>query len=270
MNLSEPASYLPTKWTIKPTDPTVTKCPPFSAILGTFAAVNVIVAAIGILVGHRIVIKRLSCGLFGKRDSYSTWIYMWVVSAGLQVGSNAIVSTLMLSVPGYTNTFTVTELTLVFLARPRLGWLGLLVLGMTGREIRNPDYSRDFELPWANSAMTQVLCETVLQCIAFYPMSKVLSNGAYKKLHKYPSAYVKLIAPPGAINMEFGAAFFLAFSAIQTLAVIVTFCIDWKKRDGGGRVLVVSRNWPAAVILILTNAGSWIFWAGYVRLAGPS
>jgi hypothetical protein len=115
--------YIPVSWTVWPngTKSDQDKCPTRSRILGTFVFTNVAVAVISILLGHRLVTKKLSCGLLGHRDSTS-YLYLWIPSFGLQLGANAIIAVLIKNFPGYQSGFGVGELTLFLCVRPRMNW----------------------------------------------------------------------------------------------------------------------------------------------------
>ncbi|KAH8648140.1 hypothetical protein BGZ60DRAFT_437696 [Tricladium varicosporioides] len=119
-----PTKYIPFSWTVWPnaTNAANTKCPSRSQILGIFAITNIFVAICSILLGHRLVTKKLTCGLLGHRES-SSYSYLWLPSFGLQLGANAIIAALIKKYPGYESGFSIAELTFFLCVRPRMNWL---------------------------------------------------------------------------------------------------------------------------------------------------
>jgi hypothetical protein len=115
------AAFIPWSWVVKP-DAGQVACPAASATLGTFAAVNGVVAALNLVIGNRVVLYSLSCGMLGKPGSHS-WRYMWLVTFGIQLAANALVAWLYRITPGYNDSASTWQLVLFFTTRPRLGWL---------------------------------------------------------------------------------------------------------------------------------------------------
>jgi hypothetical protein len=130
--------YLPWNWTVKSSNPSA-HCPPASSILGTFAIVNILVSLIGLVFGNRVVTNKITCGLFGKPGG-SAWQYMWILTLVLQFSSNILVATIIKHTPGYGDDFSIRQLMLFFIARPRLSWMFLsMVAGLERKmkEMRN-------------------------------------------------------------------------------------------------------------------------------------
>ncbi|KAF2020619.1 hypothetical protein BU24DRAFT_403715 [Aaosphaeria arxii CBS 175.79] len=133
--------YLPWSWTIQSKNSDDHACPSESSLLGTFAAVNGIVSLLAVIFGHRIVVKKLTCGWCGERGSRS-WQYMWIVPVGLQLAANAIIAWLIKRSDGYIADFKVSELMLFLVARPRLGWVVLGAFALRSRKIRQNETNR--------------------------------------------------------------------------------------------------------------------------------
>jgi hypothetical protein len=140
MNTTNNLQYLPWNWSVKSSDPNA-HCPPASSILGTFAIINVLVSLIGLVFGNRVVTNKISCGIFGKLGS-SAYQYMWILTVVLQFSSNILVASIIKHTPGYGDDFSISQLMLFFIARPRLSWIFLTVVASRQRklkEIKNSD-----------------------------------------------------------------------------------------------------------------------------------
>jgi hypothetical protein len=125
-----PFQQLPGSWLIT-SKQSNTKCPSHSALLGTFAIVNIISAIFSVLFGHRIVIYTLTCGLFGKpRVVSSSWKFTWIFPFGLHIAANAIIASILTRDSGSTSLFSIGELVFLYTARPRMAWIALVPLGM--------------------------------------------------------------------------------------------------------------------------------------------
>jgi hypothetical protein len=129
------SAWIAWDWAILPGEKTTT-CPSPSAILGTFAAVNAAVSLFSVLCGHRAVVRAITAGRLGRPNNNpngnpdsNSWKYMWIVSAGLQLGANAAVAALIGSAFGYTGGFKIWKFMLFYIARPRLSWIILGFLG---------------------------------------------------------------------------------------------------------------------------------------------
>jgi hypothetical protein len=94
------AAYLPWSWTIKPFVSSNITYSHVSSVLGTFAVVNAVVGLLNILLSHRLIAKKLACGLFGRRER-KLWKFLWALPTGLQLGLNAIIAAVIKRTPGY-------------------------------------------------------------------------------------------------------------------------------------------------------------------------
>lgn len=279
---------LPFDWTITSNDEIEEVCPADSVILGSFAVINILAGALSLVLGNRKVVQKLTCGLFGKLES-NGWQYLWLLSLGLHLGANAIVARLMQATPGYLSTFSVGEMVLFFTTRPRLGWVFLIFTQMsmlTSFEYKScaPDNDDDLAMrnDWWSSALSTVYAEVVLQTIALYPMAQVAAYGApLGYLNVWTAEYQSL---PSSARLMYGGALFYLTVGGMCLALlfwgfftgIMTRSSDYCsgcRRVHRGRDPLHSVNsyvlWLAIVVLpIVTWMSSWLFWAGFVKLAG--
>ncbi len=82
---------LPWQWSVAPEGGVSTTCPSPKTILGTFAAINVTVSFLGLLVGHRVFVRTITCHLFGNPGS-TAYRYTWMLSLGIHLVANALVA----------------------------------------------------------------------------------------------------------------------------------------------------------------------------------
>ncbi|ORX97909.1 hypothetical protein BCR34DRAFT_607108 [Clohesyomyces aquaticus] len=160
-------AYTPWDWTVQHNEHSAaamnkaSSCPSPARILGTFAAINVVVAIGSIVLGHRLVVYRLTCGLLGKPNS-SLWKVLWVLPVGLQLGANALIAYLIKITPGYGNGFSLYQLTLFLCARPRLTWFIGVVLATSSR-LNGKNQLQQRKSPWQSFGFTQIIAEFILQ-----------------------------------------------------------------------------------------------------------
>jgi hypothetical protein len=117
--------YLPWTWTIVSTDPQNHPCPSPSSILTTFAIVNLVASLLSLLVGNRRFINDLTRGKFGSPNRKAHWKWNWIINICLNLSANAIIAGIIKHSLGYRADFTLWQLTLFLLARPRLTWIVL-------------------------------------------------------------------------------------------------------------------------------------------------
>jgi hypothetical protein len=224
----DPAALLPWKWTIVPKDPSITTGSPPSHILGTYAAVNIVVSVLGILSGYRPFVHRLTCKLLGKKDSKS-WKFMWIIPVGLQLCANALVALIILRDPSRLSSFAIGELILLLVTRPRLSFafLGGLTFVHNLDEETSPGRGPqtrllEEEFCWLSAALTQFLAELSLQLLTLYIMGKTVhfatKNGYYKIWTK---EYKDL--PVSAHLMYGGAMYYLVMGSQGILLQIGCF-----------------------------------------------
>jgi hypothetical protein len=317
---NETAQYLPVPWTITSLDPATHICPSTSSLLGTFAAVNGIVSLLAVLFGHRHVVKKITCGFFGKRHSQS-WKIMWILPVGLQLAANASIALLIQRSDGYASTFKITELMLWLTARPRISWIvlgafafqkhvtkqrGIGMGGSTSKLSVNTSYEEmrpsphtspnssyygsqtalaspymqvpndeadtsDFfhDYPWWSAFMTQFIAEFVLQIMALYVMGRTAHYGAAKDYYKlYRSTYWDI--PAAARMMYSGALYYLVAGSLFLIFAFffIMYQMLSRKVKTLGKGSTIAIVMALFFLLISTWLGSWLFWAGFVSLAG--
>ncbi|KAH0543402.1 hypothetical protein FGG08_002260 [Glutinoglossum americanum] len=290
--MDDPTAYIPWAWSVGSTDPNAVTCPPPSAILGTFAIVNLIVGFLSITVGHRRVTKCLTCKLFGHKNSNS-WKWVWIVVVGLQLLANACIALVIKRTPGYEQGFSIWQLTLFFTARPRVSWIFGIPFswmpnccsGARDRRARkdaayqmyqghntssqsqiSPGQKFEKDWAWRTFAFSQFIAEIVLQLITAYTMGTTVAFAA-------PRGYYILGNLPGPTgrraHMMYSAALYwlCGQSALLGLGLIVT-------------VAVLASSWHVAYKMHFTMSvmgvamvplswmATWLFWVGYVQLAG--
>ncbi|KAH8726300.1 hypothetical protein GQ44DRAFT_726275 [Phaeosphaeriaceae sp. PMI808] len=286
---NETTKYLPIPWTITSLDPTLHACPSPSSLLGTFAIVNGIVSLLSVLFGHRRVVEELTCGFFGKRGSQS-WKILWIVPVGLQLAANACIAVLVQRADGYAANFKITDLMLWLTARPRLGWIVLVAWGSvygspdpryfeSNRSLANPyihvptdeaevENGLD-DYPWWSAFMTQFIAEFVLQSMAMYIMGRTAHYGAARNYYSiHLESYWQI--PAAARMMYSGALYYLVAGSV--FLIFAFFFIIYqmlsskvKNLGKGNTVAIIIALW---FLLISSWLGSWLFWAGFVKLAG--
>jgi hypothetical protein len=117
---------IPIEWIIAPRNVTVGQCPSSTDNLQLFGVTNAIVLALALVLGCRPLLRYVTRGLLGKPSRYS-WIWTWIISCGLQVASNAIVSHLIITTPGYEHLSMVNVFAL-YSSRPRINQLWMAIL----------------------------------------------------------------------------------------------------------------------------------------------
>ncbi|ERF69030.1 hypothetical protein EPUS_08380 [Endocarpon pusillum Z07020] len=281
-------SFLPWSWTITSTDPSLQPCPSASSILATFAAVNAVASALAIIFGHQSVISRISCKMCGGDSGSKAWRYMWIVPLGLQLAANAVIALLIKRTAGFRADFAIWELVLFFAARPRLSWI---TLGLFAVKSRKKSGTRDF--PWWPSFMSQFVAELILQLIALYIMGRTAHFAASRGFYLVHTDLYRSL-PSGARMMYSGALYYLivgtfawfsAFGLISKARSPTRFAKEASEEGDSTDTNASSPmlNWKAgskvatgsvitALIFSLTSVwlASWIFWAGFVRLADDS
>jgi hypothetical protein len=294
--MSNNTTLLPWSWSVTSND--ASKCPSSSAILLTFAVVNIVVTAVGIVTGNSIFVKFITCGRFGH-DGSGAWKWLWLIPFGLQMGANAGIGVLISHVPGYTSTFKVWQLIFLYTARPRLSWVVLGFLSLKSRrnvpQYRPHDrdgYWQDYSgspknifdvstLPpehvhldsgpsyWHSSAMAQLLAEMMLELLALYIMGRVVHFGALHKFYALSTPEYKAL--PRAAHLMYAGAMWYLIAVSGMLTVVI---IAWYYIVEIGRKSYQSQQTTIGLMLFFgatsTWVSSWLFWAGYVELAGHS
>jgi hypothetical protein len=254
------------RWTITPSGPSATKCPSPSQILGTFAIVNIIVAVISVILGHELVVQKLSCGLLG-RSKEVTW--QWIIPVGLNLGSSAVIAVLIKSRPGYGAGFEVGDLVLFYTARPRVAWIFASFSSLVRGRRRKKERAEDSEsryFPYAKFATSQMYAELVLMAIAAYTMGTAAyfanTQGLYNVMN--PLIYLDK-QTEGARIMNGGALYWIIvfswFMAWALLVYVTGGSGEW--RPVGGESSLCFFMMPLAALPTLFLA-QWLFIAGFV------
>jgi len=118
---------VPIEWIIAPTNVTDGQCPTRSENLALFGIINIIVAAAVLLFGCRPLIHFLTGGFLGRPGKSRSAFWTWIFSFGLQVGSNAVVSKLIVDTPGYEH-LSMLNIFALYSSRPRANFLWLAFL----------------------------------------------------------------------------------------------------------------------------------------------
>ena len=284
---ADPGAYVPWGWSVAPTDSkSPVTCPPPSAILSTFAVVNVIVGVLSVICGHRRVTKWLSCGVLGRRDSGS-WKWMWIVIVGLQLGANALIAKIIKLTPGYHQSFRTWQLTLFFTARPRVSWIFGLPCSHAANFLTKPDTrkmsfkgdeasytnlrdsqenrdNRDYA--WRSFALSQFIAEIMLQFITAYTMGTTVAfaapRGYYILGNLNPLGHKAHMMYSAALYWLCGQSLLLGVGFIAAIIALVRHKKDYRK------VCHNIMTWVGVFMLPLSWMATWLFWVGYVRLAG--
>jgi hypothetical protein len=107
---------IPWIWALRSDNPARSGCE--SAILGIYAAENLCTSLLGLVIGHRPTVHKLTRGLFGKPGSNSAR-YTWIIGVCLHFAANALIANIIKRTPGYGSDFKIWQLTLFLTTRPR-------------------------------------------------------------------------------------------------------------------------------------------------------
>jgi hypothetical protein len=247
------AALIPWSWHVTPNVIAPGRCQDASRTLGMFAAINVVGTIFALVVGYQPIAHRVSFGLWAHPDS-KAWFLTVPIQLGLHVGG-AYLNALIVSRSKNYDDVPVTPLALLFLARPRLAWIFLMFL------IR--------QKPYRNAATATLISEVILQFFGAITMGR---TAQFASQHNYynPSHHN---FPHGsdAYMMYCGAVVFLAFMIASLVGAIIGLVLYY---DNSHKLSELSfkRAVLAAVALfclLFTWIGSWLFWAGFIKLAGP-
>ncbi|KAK4118213.1 hypothetical protein N657DRAFT_675685 [Parathielavia appendiculata] len=128
---------IPVEWIIAPLNVTAGQCPDRAQNLQLFGIINAIVAGLVLLLGCRPLVRYLTGGVLGSPTRFSPF-WTWLVSFGLQVAANAVVSRLVVATPGYEH-LSMLHVFALYASRPRINqiWTGLLRLFVGPVRIRH-------------------------------------------------------------------------------------------------------------------------------------
>jgi hypothetical protein len=253
------SDLIPWSWTITPLDSTEHVCPSPSHILGVFGMVNGISSVVSLISGNRIVVKRLSWRILGKADS-NTWMITWILQAGLMLGANAFNAWLTVNARGYDSESRpkIWDLMLFYCARPRLSWIALLIAETIGEHTKGHQW-------WGSAALQSLITEIVMVLLGSYYMGRLLHDAAmngYLLPHhldgfQYKSDYY-LMASGSILYL------ILAWFSLLVLGPLLCISISEGLAFNQGTVMVF-----VLVVALLPWMASWLFFSGFVIVAGP-
>jgi hypothetical protein len=147
---------------------------------------------------------------------------------------------------------------LFYATRPRLSWF---ILGFLSAVPEAND--EDDPGPWVSAASQAAIAEIILQLIAMYYAGRIVhfaSTHGYYKLHAdYGFQH------GGAARMMYGGALFYLITIVYNTPIIIGMGTRSSRGNSRAQGFITS----FAVASSFTSwVGSWLFWAGYVRLAG--
>lgn len=229
------------------------KCPTKAGQLGSFVVVNIITVLASFVFGHRQVLKWLTCKMLGGMDSSTKrWFLSGAISAGLSMGANAINAKLIKQTPGF-GSISVTQLVLLWCARPRLSWLGGL-LAIIGEDKMN----------YTALGASCTIAEGILQAVACFYMGRTAHWGVmlgYLKgghLDDIPGAHDAKLMYAGSLLWLITIAFvFLPWG-------FLVWPSSEEKNEYASSVLGII----FCCCMIVPLIGQWLFWAGFIGLAG--
>ena len=250
------------QWTVEynstgiPDVTTTYKCPTKLAQLGSFAIVNAVTLIASLILGHRSVVKWLTCAMCGSKESSTSWWWLsGAASAALSIGGNAINANLIKHTLGFHGIST-SDLVLLWCARPRLAWTGAL-LAAVGAE--NSYYT--------SLGASCTIAEGILQTMASFYIGRTAHWAAIL-------GYLRighLDGIPGAHDakmMYAGVLLWLITIAFALVVWLFLVCYTWcsSKKEGSNDVIIFGVCFTITMILPLI--GQWLFWAGFIGLAG--
>lgn len=251
--------FIPWTWTITPRHTASHQCLSPSSILATYAVVDVVISVLTIALGHRVFVNTITCGCFGRQGSTS-WGILWIFQLALQLGANAWIAVLATRADVFIteNQPSIGDLVLLYTTRPRMTWMVLAILCSYGDEDSDDAW-------WSSAAAQTLITEFVLLIVGAYYMGKTANfaqlHGYY--LGKFPSSFGQ---SSDAKLMYAGALVYLVMLWVSL--IIIGTGIVWASAgpvDGlssaiAGGFIIGGASW--------TWIGSWLFWAGYLKLAG--
>ncbi|KAK3986140.1 hypothetical protein QBC44DRAFT_144294 [Cladorrhinum sp. PSN332] len=145
-------------------------CPSSGALLGAFAAINIVLALLTPISGRRTVIKRVTFGCLGNLDG-DTAFPIGILIADLNIMVNFLNAVLISKTPGY-EAVSVVGLGLLWCTRPRLAWI-VVALAPWGRK----------EGQYLSSAASSLVAELVLQLVSAYVFGHAANYGRRQRFY---------------------------------------------------------------------------------------
>ncbi|KAK4212613.1 hypothetical protein QBC37DRAFT_287682, partial [Rhypophila decipiens] len=150
----------PSRWTIYPTisDPSIyPECPATRDTFIGFIIANAIVTVIGVIIGCRPILNRLTCNKLAKKGRTKTILYNWIPSIVMQILANVACGAVIHATPGYEH-IRVEDVVMLYLIRPRIS---LIAMSTAAAFVVLKD-----EYPWMYSMLSSAVTEVVLQLMA--------------------------------------------------------------------------------------------------------
>jgi hypothetical protein len=257
-------------------------CPTFEKTLIMFAVVNIVVSFLGMAIGYRPLVHSLTCKIMGKPERSLLWTVTWIPIVGLQLAASAAIGAVIRSRPGYGH-MSITQLMLLYTARPRLSWLFLVFANMFGGE-------------HSSATASAFIAEFILQGFATYPLVSTLMY-TQNQLGGLTINYSR--NPQDAYIMSAGAFLFMfwVFPAVLcALFLAIARLADSSSSDSAEEHLLQEHeqghygskpestnpqpkkhpfrddeDWrfayfgAAVCVLPTMYLGSWLFWAGFLK-----
>lgn len=246
-------NFFPWSWSVSSTVSDGPTCPSSQSILGLYAAINAVCTVLSILAGNSFIVNKSTCGLLGNEKG-RPWTYMWILPFGLQLGANASIAALTKLTPGYGDRFTIWELMLFYTLRPRLAWIFLGFIS---------DVKTKHGRPWRTSFISNMIAELLLQLIALYTAGSVVKHAAARGYYLVHTDLYKAL--PEAAHLFYGGSLYYLVSGCIYIVSCISLVITEAHEDDGDKALTIG---SVIVLLVTTWLGSWLFWAGFVQLAG--
>ncbi|KAK5659489.1 hypothetical protein OQA88_690 [Cercophora sp. LCS_1] len=246
------ANFFPWSWSVSSTSSDHPTCPSSQSILGLYAAINAVCTVLSVLAGNSFIVNKSTCGLLGNEKG-RPWMYMWILPFGLQLGANASIATLTKLTPGYADQFTIWELMLFYTLRPRLAWIFLGFIA----EVKTKGGR-----PWRTSFISNMIAELLLQLIALYTAGTVVRHAATMGYYLVHTDLYKTL--PKAAHLFYGGSMYYCVSGSAYILYVLCTVVSESYRDNNKDMALGN----VFLLLITTWLGSWLFWAGFVQLAG--
>ena len=223
---------------------------------GFFRHCNGITLIASLILGHRSVIKYLTYRMCGFRESSTSWwLLSGAASAVPSIAGNAINALLIKGTPGFEN-ISISNLILLWCVRHRLAWTGAL-LAAVGAE-----YSY-----YTSLGASCTIAEGILQTMASFYIGRTahwaVISGYLKegRLGDIPGAHDAKIMYAGVLLWLITIAF-----AFTVWLVLLCYTTCSRKKEGQTDINLFGICFTLTMILPLV--GQWLFWVGFIGLAG--
>ena len=249
------AQYIPWSWYVRPIAADTSKvCPSVGTTLAKYSIVNVLVTCLSLIVGYSSFVKSVTCQYCGKANAIG-WMFTWIISVLLHLGANAVLGAIYLREPGYGPTFRIHDLMLFYTTRPRLAWLILTMCMRIGASKSSSDRGW-----YENTAKQLAIAEVVLNLIACYYVGITAHFGATHGFYQIGN-----LQGPYRVSAQIFYAGALLFLIGCFGSIVSTLTMVWAMHSSERHVRVFMFLCIAGTSTWLS---SWLFWSGYVRLAG--